>query len=69
VSQDRSVSPFMRLLVRAARSIRAAGLKPDPRARQTERPTGRKPEQDWETLGRDLGRAVRRFRDRGRSGG
>lgn len=50
-------SPFMRLLVKAARSIRAAGLPRDPEeAKKAARP-------DWEAFGRDLGRAVRKLRD------
>jgi hypothetical protein len=57
----------MRFLVTAARSIRAAGLKAEPRRRDTDRPGSKKVEHDWETLGRDLGRAVRKFRDGGRS--
>jgi hypothetical protein len=58
----------MRLLVRAAKSIRAAGLKPDPSKQETGS-AGKTVERDWESLGRDLGRAVRKFRDGERSGG
>jgi hypothetical protein len=57
----------MRLLVVAARSIRAAGLKPDPRKDGTAPPSGKPVERSWEGLGRDLGRAVRNFRDGARS--
>jgi hypothetical protein len=60
----------MRLLVRAAKSIRAAGLKPDPStAKEAAESAGKPVERDWEGIGRDLGRAVRKFRDGGRSGG
>lgn len=50
-------SPFIRLLVKAVRSVRAAGLRRDPEeAKTASRP-------DWESFGRDLGRAVRKLRD------
>jgi hypothetical protein len=58
----------MRFLVTAAKTIRAAGLKSDPRAKPTDQPAGTKSGQDWETLGRDLGRAVRKLKDGGRPG-
>jgi hypothetical protein len=61
-------SPFVRFLVRAVRSVRAAGL---PRApTQSEKDGVKAPERDWEALGRDdLGRAVRKFKDGGRPEG
>jgi hypothetical protein len=60
------MTPFMRFLVTAVKWVRAAGLPRDP----NEPPRAAKASpQDWENLGRDLGRAVRKFRDGGRSGG
>ena len=59
-----SMSPFMRFLVTAAKWVRAAGLPRDP----NEPPKPKASPQEWETLGRDLGRAVRKFRDGGRTG-
>lgn len=50
-------TPFMRLLVKAVRSIRAAGLPRDPKD------AAEAPRHDWESFGRDLGRAVRKLRD------
>ena len=50
----KNVTPFIKLLVKAVRAVRAAGL---PRAADS------KPTQNWETFGRDLGRAVRKLRD------
>jgi len=58
-----TVSPFMRFVVTAVRWVRAAGLPRDPNE-----PPKKASAQDWETLGRDLGRAVRKFRDGGRPG-
>jgi len=54
IELEQLMSPFMRLLVKAVRSIRAAGLPRDPKG---------KPPHDWESFGRDLGRAVRKLRD------
>ncbi len=59
-----TVSPFMRFVATAVRWVRAAGLPRDPN--EPAKPA--KTPQDWETLGRDLGRAARKFRDGGRSG-
>jgi hypothetical protein len=60
------VSPFMKLLVRTVKSVRAAGLRPAPPEPAKDGPPGKAVERDWEALGRDLGRAVRKFRDGGR---
>ena len=49
----------MRFVVTAVKWVRAAGLPRDPN--EPAKPA--KTPQDWETLGRDLGRAVRKFRD------
>ena len=54
----------MRFVVTAVKWVRAAGLPRDPNA--PAKPA--KTPQDWETLGRDLGRAVRKFRDGSRPG-
>jgi len=63
------ISPLVRFLVRTVKAVRAGGLKPAP-PEQTEdgSPASPKPGGDWEGLGRDLGRAVRRFRDGSSSG-
>jgi hypothetical protein len=58
------VSPLVRFLVRAVKAFRAGGLKRAP----ADRPPGeQKGAGDWESLGRDLGRAVRKFKDGGDS--
>jgi hypothetical protein len=59
------MSPYMRFLVTAVKWVRAAGLPRDP----NEPPKPKASPQDWESLGRDLGRAVRKFRDGGKPGG
>lgn len=51
-----AVTPFIRLLVKTVRTIRAAGLPREPRDHAPQAGG------DWEELGRDLGKAVRRFR-------
>ena len=51
----------MRFLVTAVKWVRAAGLPRDP----NEPAKPKASPQDWESLGRDLGRAVRKFRDGG----
>jgi hypothetical protein len=64
---QKAPSPLIRFLVRAVKSVRAAGL---PRAPTQPGKDGAKaPERDWEALGRDLGRAVRNFKDGGRPEG
>jgi hypothetical protein len=60
-----TMSPFMRFLVTTVKWVRAAGLPRDPNG--PSKPA--KTPQDWESLGRDLGRAVRKFRDGGKPGG
>ena len=55
----------MRFLVTAVKWVRAAGLPRDP----NEPAKPKASPQDWEILGRDLGRAVRKFRDGGKPGG
>ena len=58
------VSPVVRFLVRAVKAVRAGGLKRAPAD-----PAGeQKGAGDWEALGRDLGRAVRKFKDGGDGG-
>jgi hypothetical protein len=58
------ISPFVRFLVRTAKAIRAAGLKPaPPEPAKDGSPARDKAGGDWESLGRDLGRAVRKFKD------
>ena len=60
------VSPFVRFLVRTAKAIRAAGLTPaPPEPAKDGSPAPQKTGGDWESLGRDLGRAVRKFKDGG----
>jgi hypothetical protein len=60
-------SPFIRFLARVVRSVRAAA---QPRAPTQPGKDGAKtPERDWEALGRDLGRALRKFKDGGRPEG
>ena len=54
----------MRFLVTAVKWVRAAGLPRDP----NEPAKPKASPQDWESLGRDLGRAVRKFRDGGKPG-
>ena len=54
----------MRFLVTAVKWVRAAGLPRDP----NEPAKPKASPQDWESLGRDLGRAVRKFRDSGKPG-
>jgi len=51
----------MRFLARAVRSMRAAGLPRDPS--QKGKGGAELPERDWEAFARDLGRAVRKFKD------
>ena len=60
---DQDVTPFVQLLVKAVRSVRAAGLQREPSDASS-----KGPERDWETLGRNLGRAVRQFRGERRDG-
>jgi hypothetical protein len=60
-------SPFIRFLARAVKSVRNAGLPRDPM--QPGKDGAKAPERDWEALGRDLGRAVRNFKDGGRPEG
>jgi hypothetical protein len=50
------VTPFIKLLVKAVRAVRAAGLPRGPKEAAKSH--------DWETFGRDLGRAVRKLGDR-----
>jgi hypothetical protein len=57
-------SPFVRFLVRTTKAIRAAGLKPaPPEPAKDGVPAPQKTGSDWEGLGRDLGRAFRKFKD------
>ena len=58
-------SPFVRMLVRVVKAARAAGLKPDPAERTDATAEQGRRGGDWEGLGRDLGRAFRKFRDGG----
>lgn len=51
------MSPFVRFLVSTVRAARAAGLRRDPAEKAVEKT------RDWESFGRDLGRAVRKLRD------
>ncbi len=64
-SATTQMSPYMRFLVTAVKWVRAAGLPRDP----NEPAKPKASPQDWESLGRDLGRAVRKFRDGGKPGG
>jgi hypothetical protein len=57
------VSPLVRFLVRTVKAIRAAGLKPAPPEPAEDGSPARDKAGDWESLGRDLGRAVRKFKD------
>jgi hypothetical protein len=58
------VSPLVRFLVRTVKAIRAAGLKPAPPEPAKDGSPGRdKAGGDWESFGRDLGRAVRKFKE------
>lgn len=57
------ISPLVRFLVRTAKAIRAAGLKPAPPEPAKDGSPPRPAGADLETLGRDLGRALRKFRD------
>ena len=57
------VSPFVRFLVRTAKAIRAAGLKPAPPEPAKDGSPAPQKTGDWESLGRDLGRAFRKFKD------
>jgi hypothetical protein len=67
--EQKPISPFMRFLARTVRSVRAAGLPRYP-AQEGKIPRAGKdgakaPERDWEVFARDLGRAVRKFKDGG----
>ena len=58
------INPLVRFLVRTAKAIRAAGLKPaPPEPAKDGVPAPQKTGGDWESLGRDLGRAFRKFKD------
>jgi hypothetical protein len=61
------VSPFMRLIVLTAKSVRAAGLPRDP-SEPRKAASAQAPAWDWEAFGRDMGRAVRKLRDGRRPG-
>ena len=54
-------NPLIRFLVRAVKSVRAAGRPREPT--QPGKDGAKAPVRDWEALGRDLGRAVRKFKD------
>ena len=60
---QKPISPFMRFLARTVRSVRAAGLPRDPA--QEGKDGAKAPKRDWEAFARDLGRAVRKFKDGG----
>ena len=72
---QKPISPFMRFLARTVRSVRAAGLPRDPaqegkdpqegKDSQEGKDGAKAPERDWEAFARDLGRAVRKFKDGG----
>ena len=66
---QKPISPFMRFLARTVRSVRAAGLPRDPaqdgNVPQEGKVGAKAPERDWEAFARDLGRAVRKFKDGG----
>ena len=58
------ISPLVRFLVRTVKAIRAAGLKPaPPEPPKDGSPAPEKASSDWESFGRDLGRAVRKLKD------
>lgn len=60
------ISPLVRFLVRTAKAIRAAGLKPaPPEPAKDGSPPRQNASADWEGIGRDLGRALRKFKDGG----
>jgi len=60
--QQKPLRPFMRFLARTVRSMRAAGLPRDP-SQKGKGGGARVPDRDWEAFARDLGRAVRKFKD------
>ena len=60
---QKPISPFMRFLARTVRSVRAAG--PSRHPTQEGKGGATAPERDWEAFARDLGRAVRKFKDGG----
>lgn len=61
------VSRLVRFLVRTVKAVRAAGLKPAPPEPGKDGSPAQKAGGDWEALGRDLGRALRHFKDGGPS--